>query len=139
MVARLASDVGKPRIILCDGNGAEVAQLQRLLAPHYDLWLSSAPMEALRTLVSATFRSIVVALQSGDPSFRELIALVKKLRPELPIIVIADGGSLEEQGSVQRQGIFYFVPRPVAGKEILSVLANAMQKGSNRGTERHPR
>ena len=129
MVVRSASKSGKPPVILCDGNDFEAVQLKRLLEPHYDLLLSSAPMEALKSLVSAPFRSIVVGLRSGDPTFRELIPLVKKIRPELPIIVIADGGSLEEQRSVQREGIFYFVPRPVAGKEILSALANAVEKG----------
>lgn len=132
MVVKSDSEVGRPAVILCDGNDAEAVQLEHLLAPHYDLLLSSGPMEALKNLVSASFRSIVVGLQSSDPSFRELIPLVKKLRPKLPIIVIADGGSLEEQRSVQRQGIFYFVARPVVGEEILSALANAVEKGPDR-------
>jgi len=133
MVVRSASELGKPPVILCDGNDAEAAQLKRLLEPLYDLSVSKAPMETVKSLVSAPFRIIVVGLRSGDPSFRELIPLVKKLRPELPIIVIGDGGSLDEQRLVQRQGIFYFVPRPVASSEILSALANAVARGADRG------
>lgn len=132
MVVRHESEASKPPVILCDGNDDEAAKLSRLLAPHYRLSLATAPMDALKSLVSASFQSMVLSLQPGDPSFIELIPLVKKLRPKLPIIVIADGDSLEEQRSVQKQGIFYFVPRPVASKEILSALANAVEKGSER-------
>jgi DNA-binding NtrC family response regulator len=132
MIVRPEAEAGKPPVILCDGNDTEAAQLSRLLAPHYNLSLASAPMDALKNLVSSSFRSMVLSLQADDPSFLELIPLVKKLRPKLPIIVIADGGSLEEQRTVQKQGIFYFVPRPVASKEILSALANAVAKGSGR-------
>lgn len=139
MVVRSASELGKPRVILCDGNDAEAAQLKRLLEPHYDLSISSAPMETVTSLLSVPSRIMVLGLRSGDPSFRELIPLVKKLRPELPIIVIGDGGSLDEQRLVQGQGIFYFVPRPVASSELLSALANAVERGADRGRTGHAR
>jgi len=120
----------KPAVILCDADRSEVSQLKELLAPLYDLVLSTAPVEALNSLMSSSFETMLLGLNKKDKSFLELIPLVKKLQPTLPIIVIADGRSLEEQRAVQRQGVFYFLPRPIASKEILSAVANAVRKGS---------
>ena len=120
----------KPAVILCDADRSEVSQLKQLLAPLYDLVLSTAPVEALNNLMSSSFETMLLGLHKKDQSFLQLIPLVKKLHPTLPIIVIADGRSLEEQRTVQRQGVFYFLPRPIAPKEILSAVANAVRKGS---------
>lgn len=119
----------KAAVIVCDAKRTEIEQLERLLSTRYHLLLSTTPMEALHNLMSFPVQSMILGLQRKDTSFRELIPLVKKLKPALPIIVIADGRSLEEQRAIQREGIFYFVPRPVADDEVLSAVANAVQKG----------
>lgn len=120
----------RPAVILCDADRSEVSELKQLLAPLYDLVLSTAPVEALNNLMSTSFETMLLGLNNRDQSFLELIPVVKKLQPTLPIIVIADGRSLEEQRTVQRQGVFYFLPRPIARKEMLSAVANAVQKGA---------
>lgn len=119
----------RPPVIVCDPYPAEASRVRRLLSPRYRLVVSTVPMEALDSILVGSFNAMVLALHENDRSFLGLIPLVKKLRPQMPIIVVADGRSLEEQRSAQRQGIFYFLPRPFAGKEMLSAVANAIERG----------
>ena len=120
----------RPAVIVCDADLVEVSRMRRLLSRRYRLVLSRVAMGALNDVLAGSFQAMVLALREEDQSFLHLIPLVKKLQPRLPIIVVGDGRSLDQQRSAQRQGIFYFLPRPVGTREMRTALANAVEWGS---------
>ena len=119
----------RPLVLVCAPYRGEAARLKRLLSPRYRVVLSAVPFDALNVVLRGSFGAMVLALHRKDQSFLGMIPVLKKIRPDLPIIVVADGRSLEEQRSVQREGIFYFLPRPIEREEILAAVANAVEKG----------
>jgi DNA-binding response OmpR family regulator len=58
----------------------------------------------------------------------KLIRIIKKSRPRIPLIVISSGNSKEELARVLEQGIFYFIIKPINGKELKEAVDSALKK-----------
>ena len=61
----------------------------------------------------------------------KLIKIIKKSRPRIPLIIISSGNSKEELARVLEQGVFYFIIKPINGKELKAAVASGLKlKGS---------
>ena len=57
----------------------------------------------------------------------KLIKIIKKSRPRIPLILISSGNSKEEFARVLEQGVFYFLIKPINGKELKEAVASGLR------------
>jgi len=65
-----------------------------------------------------------VAGMSGS----KLIKIIKKSRPRIPLIIISSGNSTEELARVLEEGIFYFMIKPINGRELKEAVDSGLKK-----------
>ena len=57
----------------------------------------------------------------------KLIAIIKKSRPRIPLIIISSADSKEELARVLEQGVFYFIMKPVEREELRQAVDSALK------------
>ena len=57
----------------------------------------------------------------------KLIEIIKKSRPKIPLIVITAGNLKDELAKVLEQGIFYFILKPLNGRELKEAVESVMK------------
>jgi len=62
------------------------------------------------------------------PSGVELAARLKDLQPQIEVILITAYGSLEQAVEAMRQGVFYYLAKPLRLKQVLAVVEEAWAK-----------
>ena len=65
---------------------------------------------------------IILDLDLEGMSGLEIIPIIKKTRPKIPIIVISGDNSIKTGGRILQYGIFYYLHKPINIKEISEVL-----------------
>ena len=70
---------------------------------------------------------MVFLLDDADEAWLETITAFNDLFPALPVIVLANDGSLETERRARQRKIFYYLLRPVDGAEIKAVLRDATE------------
>jgi DNA-binding NtrC family response regulator len=58
----------------------------------------------------------------------ELVSIVKKEHPYLPIIMVTGHGSLEQGIEAVKNGVFDFIEKPFSSKKLLSSIENALKQ-----------
>lgn len=69
-------------------------------------------------------RPAAVFIGVGKPSLTNLdvISVIRVVRSDLPIIVIAEEDSLELERHVRRKNLFYYLVHPIVPAEVAAVL-----------------
>ena len=57
----------------------------------------------------------------------KLIKIIKKSRPRIPLIIISSGNPKEELARVLEQGVFYFLIKPINGKELKEAVDSGLK------------
>ncbi len=112
-------------LLLIDSDPAE-RRLVAATASRAGWSLANAVSEgALELLKGPHGREVRAALLSGwnDQSGPDLIAALKRARPDLPIIVLAGGESLSCAVDAMRAGANDFLVRPVAPERLIEALS----------------
>ena len=85
---------------------------------------ASCPESASGLLQGPHGREVRAALMSGwsDDAGPEMIAALRRVRPDLPVIVLADSGSIASAVAAMRAGASDFLSKPVAPERLLEAL-----------------
>ena len=69
-------------------------------------------------------RPVAVFIGVGLPSLKNLdvITVIRDVRSDLPVIVIADEDSLDLERHARRKNLFYYLVHPVVPAEVAAVL-----------------
>jgi len=85
------------------------------------------PGEFARQAVSHRPLAIVLGVGSGTITLLEMISVIRAVRHELPVLVIAENGSLELERSARQKEIFYYLVHPVECSELEAVLQDLLR------------
>lgn len=78
--------------------------------------------EVVLAVLEENIDLIILDLDLEGMSGLEVIPIIKKSRPKIPIIVISGDNSIETGSRVLQYGIFYYLHKPINVKEIKEVL-----------------
>ena len=78
----------------------------------------------------AAFIHINDRLEEGAVTGVEIIQVLKKLDPRLPIVVITEGCSFETERKARVAGVFFYMLKPLNAQEVRSVLDEIVHKPS---------
>lgn len=79
----------------------------------------------MEQLLTVAFRVAVIALDTFDHV--DILGIVQKLRPRLPVVLITRNDSLEFEREARKERIFYLLVEPVDKKEFHAAIDNAMK------------
>lgn len=128
-------DNSQPGILICEGNDADRTRIFELLKSEYKVTATSKISEALTLIQRGVFLAILISLaeetSSQDLNVINAITIVKKIDPDLIIIVMAAEKTFEEDNTmelereIRTKGIFYYILKPIEEDELKKVLREA--------------
>lgn len=88
--------------------------------------------KALEMLQKATYDVVVVDLKLPGMSGAELVHIVRKAYPKLPIIMITGHGSGTDQEYEKPEGVYDFLPKPIDISELVTKMKEAIEANEHR-------
>jgi DNA-binding NtrC family response regulator len=80
------------------------------------------PGEFARLAIAHTSFAVVLGIGQDTLSHLDMISVIRAVRNELPVILIAEDASLELERRARQQRIFYYLIHPIERSEIQAVL-----------------
>ncbi len=116
-------------ILIGDANSSFLRWLEEMLfAEDYQIDTAESASELIQKLLRRNFESLVLSTNIKGMDGLEVIPIVKQIDKKLPIIVVADCGSLETEKKARMQNIFYYFVKPIYPDEMKEVLREATGK-----------
>jgi DNA-binding response OmpR family regulator len=115
-------------LLACCCRDDDIAVLRAAAGPNGPVFrVVDNPMKVARQAVAR--RPVALILGVGQRSLANLdvIPLIRAVRSDLPVIVIAEEDSLELERRVRQKGIFYYLVHPIEPSEVEAVLADALR------------
>ncbi|GEM_PF-3285096 len=118
-------------VLICGSDAQEAESFgQWLSRDGYQVDLAEDPLKAVEKLTTRSFHVIIVMVRAHDQRWIDSIRVFNRLLPDLPVVVVAEGDSLETERLVRRGKIFYFLSKPMSMAEVRAVLRDATGKVS---------
>jgi DNA-binding NtrC family response regulator len=115
-------------IIVADSDEEVRKQLFfRLSTKGYEVRTTDSASDLIRE-VEKTIGIIVLDVELSGMKAYEMIPLVKRINPKLPIIVMSASGSVELAQRIRNEGIFFYAMKPIDADEIETVVESAFRK-----------
>ena len=119
------------RILICDDEVGLLRYLAKLLKAHgyaVETCSSGAALQArLGRLSDEPFDLLLQDVRLPDCSGIELLKLVRRKLPELPVVMMTAHGSVDDAVHAIRLGAYDYVLKPFPKEKILGVLAKALE------------
>ena len=118
----------RPSILLVDDEvrlGEVVAAA--LQARDFDTLLASSVSEALALVNSERVDVIVSDMRMRGQSGRELLAVIKRERPELPVIIMTAYASVRSAVDLVKEGAFDYIAKPFEIDDMVATIDRALK------------
>lgn len=99
----------------------------RLSAKGYEVKTTDSASDLIREL-EKTIGIIVLDVELSGMKAYEMIPLMKRVNPKLPIIVMSASSSVELAQRIRNEGIFFYAMKPIDADEIETVVESAFRK-----------
>lgn len=120
-----------PRILICDDEDGILRYLSKLLKSHgysVETCSSGAALQArLTRLADEPIDLLLQDVRLPDCNGVELLKLVRKKSPELPVVMMTAHGSVDDAVHAIRLGAYDYVLKPFPKEKILGLLAKALE------------
>jgi len=83
---------------------------------------------AIKKVLKQTVNVLILDIYMAGMCGIDVIPLIKKARPHLPIIVITGDTSVETERKVRAQGVFYYFVKPFDLEEMKKVVKSALRR-----------
>jgi len=126
------------RILVADDEAAQRLSLQRVLRrAGHEAEAAADALAALELLRSQPFDVVVTDMRMPGMTGRELLQAVRKLDPNLPVIIITAYAELKDAVElVTHEGAFYYLEKPIEDiKVLMAEIERALQ---SRADGSHP-
>jgi CitB family two-component system response regulator CitT len=97
------------------------------------IWVDNSGDLLINTLDKEVDLAIIDENLDGV-TLSKLVEIMKKSRPRIPLIIITSGDSRAELARVLEYGIFYFIIKPVNGRELREAVESVLKREPARGT-----
>jgi len=115
-------------VIVADGDEKLRKQLFLCLSNKgYDVRTADSASNLMRE-VERSVGIIVMDVDLPGMKAHEMIPLVKRVNPKLPIVVMSASSSIELAQRIRNAGIFFYAMKPIDVGEIETVIESAFRK-----------
>ncbi len=124
-----------PKVILLASEQQKAARLAALLAPYVDL--TCVPNQsALEAILASDHYDALFYLRPPHSTGKRPLQQMRRLHPELPVIVLSDAGAVEECAEILEAGAFDLLVPPYEDQTLLAALEQAV--ASTQAQSWHP-
>jgi DNA-binding NtrC family response regulator len=120
----------KETILVVDDEAGPRESLRMILKPRYEVHTASNGQEALRLIQDEEFDVVTLDLNMPGLSGIDVLKEIKKLKPNMEIIVITGYGTLANAQEAIRFGAGDFISKPFNVAEIISIVAKSFERRS---------
>ena len=121
-----------PKILIVDDEARILLLLQSLLkANGYDVVTAKDGNSALDAVKSDTFDLVITDLRMSPMDGLELFKEIKKLQPDLPVILLTAYASVETAIEALKNGAFDYLSKPFKVDEMLDIVKRAIESSKN--------
>ncbi|CAN2535870.1 DNA-binding+transcriptional+regulator+NtrC [Methylocapsa aurea] len=114
-------------IIIADDDAADrIAVAQALSSAGYEVRATAAAATLWRWVQSGEGDLVVTDIATPDQSAYELLPRIKKLRPNLPIIVMGAQSDLATAIPTCERSAYGYLPKPFDAKELIGIVGRAI-------------
>jgi two-component system nitrogen regulation response regulator GlnG len=123
-------------ILICDDDSAIRTVLNHALGrAGYDVRTTGTAAGLWRWIAAGDGNLVITDVVLPDESGFDLIPRIKRIRPDLPIVVMSAQNTLLTAITAAERGAFEYLPKPFDLKELVSVVQRAL---ASSGTKREP-
>jgi DNA-binding NtrC family response regulator len=121
----------KPRLLILDEDRIVLQSLSQFLAREgYETHVSDDPEQALRELESAPFELLLADINMPGIKPAEFLRNVRRLAPQVVVIVITGYGSIQGAVEATKMGAFDYLTKPIIDDEIRGIVEKAARQQS---------
>src|SRR3954471_13052811 len=125
-------------ILIADDDAAIRTVLnQELSRAGYDVRTTGTAAGLWRWVQSGDGDLVITDVVMPDENAFELLPKIKKLRPELPIIVMSAQNTFMTAIKASERGAYDYLPKPFDLKELVAIVGRAMNEPKGRRPEPH--
>ena len=113
-------------LVAADNSAIRTIVAQALSRAGYEVRAAGSAAMLWRWVQSGEGNLVVTEMVMADENRLELLPRIKKLRPELPIIVISAQNTFMTAMRASELGAYDYLPKPLDLKELLNIVGRAM-------------
>ena len=118
----------KATILLVDDDRAMTSMIAEVLeAEGYSVLTANSGNEALALIRQAPPELVISDLRMSGMNGHQLQSEIKRLCPDLPVVIITAFGSIETAVESMRRGAFDFITKPFTNNELIIVVSRALE------------
>lgn len=123
----VSHDRSLPRLVLCAcGRSTASALRSAFIPPEFELHCCPAVESVIEEVVRHRPEVVVYELRTHCQSDLAVLQLLKRVAPEVPLVLIACAGSLNEERVVRELRPVYYAVQPADPEEILDAVHAAL-------------
>jgi two-component system, NtrC family, response regulator len=116
------------RILVVDDEESLRRVIQVQLEQHgYEVMTASDVDQALASLAQSPYALLLTDVRMPRKSGLELLREVRKLYPDMPVIILTAFGTVENAVEAMQAGAYHYVTKPVHTSELLMVVDRALE------------
>jgi len=120
--------VSLTEVLTCACRNEDLAVLQEVFEPAGTiLQVMESAAELARQAVTHSSMGIVLGVGKNTLHHLDVIPVIRAVREDLPIIVIAEEDSLDLEWAVREKGVFYYLVHPIDRQEVCAVLEDVLR------------
>ena len=122
-----------PTILIVDDDPSLRKLLSlRLNANHYRVVEASSGKEALTLIAHQNVHAVITDLRMDGMDGMALFESLSASNPSLPVIILTAHGTIPDAVTATQKGVFGYLTKPFDSKQLLDLLAQAVQIGNPR-------
>lgn len=115
-------------VVVAAENPVLINQVSNILMQHdYSIIIEKSAIKSIRKILEQEIDILILDLDSRNNSNMDLINVIRRMRPRLPIIVLSEDDSIATVRELAQAGVFYCALKPIQISEIEKVL-KALEK-----------
>jgi len=122
-------DKGTRTILIADVDEKSSSSLAKLFAESgYSVITSKVASEVVEKIQTTRIDVLVMNIKLEGMKGYEVVPIIRKIAPRLPIIMISDDASLEIAKKVHQVGVFYYALKPLDLQEMKLAIRDAFKE-----------
>lgn len=110
-------------VVIASEDVDTIRQIQELLINRdYTPVIEKSALKCIVKVLDQEQHFLILDLDRSKGNFLDLIGIIKKTRPRLPIVTLSKDNSLQTLRALTEAGVFYCLLKPMHSEEIENVL-----------------
>ena len=117
----------KPIVLICDDEEGIRESFKLILSDLYDLHIAENGLRAMEILKTLSPAAMLLDIKMPKLNGMETLKQIKKLKPNLPVIIVTGYQSVELAQEALKNGASDYIPKPFDSKQILKAISKILE------------